>query len=59
MGATIQRTSGIKTLSRDKMGDHVLFAYDEAKRTLAVCAAAKVSAMSLISVGVLTFSILH
>ena len=42
MDGVIQRARPIKTLNRDKMGEEVLFAYDEAKRTLAVCAAAKV-----------------
>jgi hypothetical protein len=55
MDAAIQRAKAIKTLNRDKMGEHVLFAYDEAKRTLAVCAAAKVSPVALIRVGVLMF----
>jgi hypothetical protein len=59
MGAAIHRASAIKTLNRDKMGEHVLFAYDEAKRTLAVCAAEKVSPMSLINIDVLTFCSSH
>jgi hypothetical protein len=43
MDAAIQRGRAVKTLNRDKVGDDVLFAYDEAKRMLAVCASAKVS----------------
>ena len=54
MDAAIQRAGAIKTLNRDKMGEDVLFAYDEAKRTLAVCASAKVCLMSLVNVRVLT-----
>ncbi|KAH9991344.1 hypothetical protein BJV77DRAFT_1068323 [Russula vinacea] len=41
MDAAIQRGNAIKALNRDKMGEHVLFAYDEAKRMLTVCASAK------------------
>ena len=41
--AAIQRSRAIKTLNRDRMGEDVLFAYDEAKRTLFVCASANVS----------------
>lgn len=48
MDAAIQQARAIKILNRDKMGEDVLFAYDEAKRTLAVCASAKVSLMSLL-----------
>jgi hypothetical protein len=48
MDAAIQRAKAIKALNRDKIGEDVLFAYDEAKRTLAVCASAKVSSMSLV-----------
>jgi len=43
MDAAIQRAKAIKTLNRDKVGENVLFAYDEGKRMLAVCASAKVS----------------
>lgn len=43
MNAAIQRSRAAKTLNRDRMGEDVLFAYDEAKRTLFVCASAKVS----------------
>ena len=51
MDAAIGRARPIKTLNRDKMGEEVLFAYDEAKRTLAVCASAKVrSILSLFRV---------
>ncbi|KAF8267057.1 hypothetical protein EI94DRAFT_1731643 [Lactarius quietus] len=38
LDAAIQRNKPIKTLSRDKLGLGVFFAFDEAKRTLAVCA---------------------
>ena len=43
MNAVIQRAKPIKTFNRNKIGEDVLFGYDEAKRTLAVCASAKVS----------------
>ena len=48
MGAAIQQARPIKTLNRDKMGEEVLFAYDEAKRTLAVCASAEVCVAHII-----------
>ena len=48
MDAVIQRVKAIKTLNRDKVGDDVLFAYDEAKRMLTVCASAKVSPISVL-----------
>jgi hypothetical protein len=57
MDAAIQAGRAIKTLQRDKTGKDVLFAYDEAKRTLVVCAPAKVSPMSLVNVGVLTYCV--
>jgi len=38
----IQRGKPIKSLNRDKLGRGVLFAFDETKRTLAVCASTKV-----------------
>jgi hypothetical protein len=53
MDGAIQRGKAIKTLNRDRMGEDALFAYDEAKRMLTVCASAKVSSMSLVKVGVL------
>ncbi|KAI9437151.1 hypothetical protein H4582DRAFT_2058133 [Lactarius indigo] len=37
----IQRGRPIKSLNRDKLGRGVLFAFDETKRTLAVCASTK------------------
>ncbi|KAI9452888.1 hypothetical protein BJY52DRAFT_1124024 [Lactarius psammicola] len=37
----IQRDKPIKSLDRDKLGRGVLFAFDETKRTLAVCATTK------------------
>ena len=48
MDAVIQRGKAIKTLNHDKVGDDVLFAYDEAKRMLTVCASAKVSLISVL-----------
>jgi hypothetical protein len=47
MDSSIQRAKAIKNLNRRRIGEDVLFAYDEAKRTLAVCASANVSRMSL------------
>ena len=38
----IQRGYPIKRLNRDKVGRGVLFAFDETKRTLAVCASTRV-----------------
>jgi hypothetical protein len=43
MDAAIQQDKPIKTFNRDKVGEDVLFAYDEAKRMLTVCTSAKVS----------------
>ena len=48
MDAAIGRAKIIKNLNRDRTGEGVLFAFDEAKRTLAVCASAKVSPVSLV-----------
>ena len=48
MDAAIQRGKAIKNLNRDRVGDDVLFAYDEAKRMLAVCASSKVSSISVL-----------
>ena len=42
MNATIQRAKPIKTFKRSRIGEDVLFAYDEAKRKLVVYASAKV-----------------
>ncbi|KAI0250874.1 hypothetical protein BJV78DRAFT_526274 [Lactifluus subvellereus] len=39
--AVIQRARPIKLLHHNKVGEHVLFAFDEAKRMLAVCAPTK------------------
>jgi hypothetical protein len=36
--AAVRESRPIKTLNREKLGQYVLFAYDEMKRTLAVCA---------------------
>ena len=46
MDTVIQQGKAIKTLHRDKVGDDVLFAYDEAKRMLTMCASARVSPIS-------------
>ena len=48
MDVVIQRGNAIKTLNRNKVGDDVLFAYDEAKRMLIVYASAKVSPISVV-----------
>jgi len=42
MDMAIQRDSPIKSLNREKLGEDVLFAFDETKRSLAVCASTKV-----------------
>jgi hypothetical protein len=47
MDAAIQRGKAIKTLNRGKVGEGVLFTYDEVKRMLAMCVSAKVSPTSL------------
>jgi hypothetical protein len=59
MDAAIRRAKPIKTLNRDKVGEDVLFTYDESKRMLVVCASAKVCLMSFINVlmGTLTFGV--
>ena len=59
MDAAIWRRRPIKTLHRDKVGEDVLFTYDESKRMLVVCASAKVCLMSFINVlmGTLTFCV--
>jgi hypothetical protein len=54
MDAAIQRGKAIKALRRARVGEDVLFAYDEAKRMLTVCASAKVSSILLVKVGSLT-----
>ncbi|KAI0302897.1 hypothetical protein B0F90DRAFT_1935607 [Multifurca ochricompacta] len=41
MNMAIQRDKPIKSLNREKLGEDVLFAFDEAKRALAVCAPMK------------------
>jgi hypothetical protein len=43
MDLAIQQGKAIKTFHCDKVGEDVLFAYDETKRMLTVCASAKVS----------------
>lgn len=42
INAAILRDRHIKSLSREKLGEDVLFAFDEARRSLAVCASSKV-----------------
>jgi hypothetical protein len=42
MNLAIRRERPIKNLKREKLGDDVLFAFDETKRSLAVCASTKV-----------------
>jgi hypothetical protein len=42
MDLAIRRERPIKNLNRKKLGDDVLFAFDESKRSLAVCASTKV-----------------
>jgi hypothetical protein len=54
--AAIRRAGAIKLLSHNHVGKALLFAYDETRRTLTVCAPAEVSSMPLIEVGVLTRS---
>ena len=51
MDAAIQRGKVIKPLNHDKVGEDVLFAYDEVTRMLTVCSSAKVSSISLVKVG--------
>lgn len=46
LDAAIRRGKAIKTLSRRKVGEDVLFTYDEVKRMLAMCFSAKVSPTS-------------
>ena len=43
MNTAIQRDRFIKSLSREKLGEEVLFAFDETQRSLAVCGSSKVS----------------
>ena len=59
MDAAIQRGKPIKALLRAEVGEDVLFAYDEKKRMLALCASKKVSFFSsaLGPSGVLTYFI--
>jgi hypothetical protein len=42
MNLAIQRERPIKNLNREKLGHDVLFAFDETKRSLAVCSSTKV-----------------
>ena len=48
MDVAIQQGKAIETFHRDKVGEDVLFAYDEAKRMLTMCASAKVSFITLL-----------
>lgn len=49
MDVAIQQGKAIETFHRDKVGEDVLFAYDETKRMLTMCASAKVSFITLLS----------
>jgi hypothetical protein len=42
MDMAIQNDRPIKKLDRERLGQDILFAFDERKRTLAVCASVKV-----------------
>ena len=46
----IRRSRPVKSLSREKLGQDVLFAYDEMTRTLAVCASKRVGRCHLLGV---------
>jgi hypothetical protein len=54
MSMAIQRDRPIKSLNRERLGQDVLFAFDETKRALAVCASVKVLQRQL-RVSVLTY----
>jgi hypothetical protein len=45
MDAALWRGKTIKTLHRDKVGEDVLFAFDEEKRMLSLCSSTMVSAL--------------
>ena len=49
MDIAIQRRRPVKVLSREKLEQDVLFAFDEKTRALAVCAPTKVLHVSLTS----------
>ena len=49
MDMAIQRRRPVKVLNREKLEQHVLFAFDETTRMLAVCAPTKVLYLSLTS----------
>lgn len=49
MDMAIQRHRPVKVLNREKLEKDILFAFDETKRSLAVCAPTKVLFLSLIS----------
>jgi hypothetical protein len=59
MDSAIQRARVVKTLMRDKIGEDVLFAYDEAKRTLVICASTKVSSVFLVNARVPIYFLVH
>jgi hypothetical protein len=42
MNAAIQRVKPVKCLNREKLGEDILYAFDETNRTLVICASAKV-----------------
>jgi hypothetical protein len=44
----IQRGKPIKSLNRDRLGQDVLFSFDEVKRVLAICASTKVFSRFLV-----------
>ncbi len=48
MGMAIERYRPIKVLNHEKLEEHILFAFDESKRALAVCAPTKVRLVSRI-----------
>jgi hypothetical protein len=55
MDAALQGPRAIQTFYRNKMGEDVLFAYDEVKRMLVACAAKEVRPMYLVNVGLLAY----
>lgn len=54
MDIAIQRERRIKCLNREKLGEGALFAFDETKRALVVCAPTKVSPDSALGQNELT-----
>ncbi len=49
MDMAIERHRPVKVLNREKLEQDILFAFDETKRALAVCAPTKVLLVSLTS----------